>query len=386
MNAEKIIIIGSGVSGLTTALALQLLGYETCIYTDKDIEKINDRNAHPEFASLFPSASVIPHSIYSDELQELFRTSQSFFYELQQHSFPGVSTRRHFEIYEFEPEYPEYRKWMHNFEPVKDLPRREVPRRFPSQEPSGWAFDCVFADWPLYFPAMRSCYMQSGGSIINRRLIREDLSSLSADTVVNCSGAGSSTLFDDPHDQCLVLRGHMIHKQGAPLITGLHNNKISYNYTPQASTYAEMSGRASDVYCYPRSDGWILGGSRQEGSLASGKWKAVKDNNVPSYRIDGHAVPRPIIDLNDEILSTTFGHSLNRSDELSALIGYRYIRNKRNGLRLDHETICDKTFYHNYGHGGAGVTLSWGCSLNIASNISSQSVAQIKRTLLASMK
>ena len=30
--------------------------------------------------------------------------------------------------------------------------------------------------------------------------------------------------------------------------------------------------------------------------------------------------------------------------------------------RLEEESIKDKKIIHNYGHGGAGVTLSWGCA------------------------
>lgn len=47
-------------------------------------------------------------------------------------------------------------------------------------------------------------------------------------------------------------------------------------------------------------------------------------------------------------------------------MGYRYLRKPKNGLRLETEEIGDKLFIHNYRHGGAGVTLSWGCALQAA--------------------
>ena len=34
----------------------------------------------------------------------------------------------------------------------------------------------------------------------------------------------------------------------------------------------------------------------------------------------------------------------------------------RTEVRLDKEIISDKIVIHNYGHGGSGVTLSWGCA------------------------
>src|SRR5947209_7579945 len=42
------------------------------------------------------------------------------------------------------------------------------------------------------------------------------------------------------------------------------------------------------------------------------------------------------------------------------------VRPFRNGsYRLDAQTISDKFIVHNYGHGGAGITLSWGCAAKV---------------------
>jgi glycine/D-amino acid oxidase-like deaminating enzyme len=42
------------------------------------------------------------------------------------------------------------------------------------------------------------------------------------------------------------------------------------------------------------------------------------------------------------------------------------VRPYRNGsYRLDAETISNKFVVHNYGHGGAGITLSWGCAAKV---------------------
>src|ERR1700686_2131906 len=42
------------------------------------------------------------------------------------------------------------------------------------------------------------------------------------------------------------------------------------------------------------------------------------------------------------------------------------VRPYRNGsYRLDAETIGNKFIVHNYGHGGAGITLSWGCAARV---------------------
>ena len=38
------------------------------------------------------------------------------------------------------------------------------------------------------------------------------------------------------------------------------------------------------------------------------------------------------------------------------------LRPGRTSVRLDKEIISGRPLIHNYGHGGSGVTLSWGCA------------------------
>lgn len=377
---EKIIIIGSGVSGITTGLTLQLLGYDTEIYTDK-IAKQTDKQSHPEFASLFPSASVIPHSVFSNHLEELFKQSQSFFYELRKRPFPGLTIHKHYEIFEFKADQPEYVNWMPNARDL-DEPTPHLPD---ADEMYGWIFDCIFADWPLYFPALQNLYKQAGGKITIKKLSTDDIQHLPSSTIINCSGLGSSLLFDDPAPQ-LLFRGHLIHIKDAPLITNDANEIISYNYTPEPSKYADSDGNACDIYCYPRKDGWILGGSRQAGTItANGEWKG---NEITSncYEVKNIAFPSQIVDLNRKLIEQSFDISLNDFDTVTPSVGYRYIRNKNGGLRLEEEVIKNKKIYHNYGHGGAGVTLSWGCAVQIASKISSNNDHELRTTILKKIK
>ncbi|MGD8748324.1 MAG: FAD-dependent oxidoreductase [Balneolaceae bacterium] len=366
---DAAIIIGGGISGFTTAFTLQSLGYSTTIYSDKFIGKIENRNRYPEFASLFPSASIIPHSVYADQLETLFSTSQSIFYELRKRSFPGITIHKHFEVFEFNPQKPDYCNWMPNFRPIEGLDDEIVPHRTTHLPLYGWVFDCLFADWPLYYPALQNSYFKNGGRIIEKRLRPGDIPELPASIIINCSGSGSPALFNDPAKRQLLLRGHLLQKRDAPLITNSQNEIISYNYTPQSSIYSDLEGNPCDIYCYPRKDGWYLGGSRQLGILdENGEWSG-EDLQGPTCEINDYHLPRQIIELNREILRQSYGLTLDSSDLLAASAGFRYLRSKRNGLRLEEETLSGKRIIHNYGHGGAGVTLSWGCAVEIAKKV-----------------
>ena len=49
------------------------------------------------------------------------------------------------------------------------------------------------------------------------------------------------------------------------------------------------------------------------------------------------------------------------------------LRPSRTEVRLEEEFIGDTRVIHNYGHGGAGVTLSWGCADEVASIVNDNS-------------
>src|SRR5699024_768549 len=266
MESNKIIIIGAGVSGITTALTMQLLGYDTQIIAEKTYSSITDKNKHPEFASLFPAASIIPRSTYSAQLAPLFKHSQKLFNTLHRRQFPGIDIHRHFEIFEEPTEWPAYKNWMHGFSPIDELEDNTIPRRSKIAKVYGWSFDCLFADWSHYFRALIDLYNESGGSITQEKLAADDISGLDSSAIINCSGAGSSALFDDSSDEGLVLRGHLLHKAGAARVTDQTGTPVSYNYTPRSKVYSDTNGQACDVYFYPRRDGWVIGGSRQPGT------------------------------------------------------------------------------------------------------------------------
>lgn len=360
---EKITVIGGGVSGITTALTLQLLGYETTIFARHLVdEKAPD---DPKFASLYPAASVIPHSVETDKLDSLFPVSQEIFELLLEKQLPGMQLHRHFELYEFPKENPTYAQTMNNFERIdktKDLP---IPRRPGTDKLYGWVFDCLVTEWPAYIYNLYDWYIKEGGSIVKKHILPEEIAKLESDIIINCSGIWSPDIFKDSEPK-QVVKGHLLYIKDAPLIRDSSGSISSYNYTPDKTMYADPYGDATDVYFYPRTNSWILGGSRQQGLIDEQDTWSGKEH-TDTLTIDGIEIPRQIYELNQQIVKNTYGIDVSQFSNISVKTGYRYVRNhQKNGLRLEKVKEYGKTIIHNYGHGGAGVTLSWGCALEVA--------------------
>ena len=181
----------------------------------------------------------------------------------------------------------------------------------------GWQFRAPVIEMPLYMPWLRSRVETLGGTL--RQSFVEDLSEVPGEVVVNCVGLGARELCQD--DEVRPARGQVIFLDQDPGIG-------HFDQQPETLTYT-----------IPRSDVTVLGGTAQ----------------VDDWGMD----IRP--EENDLILDKVeaLWPELDRSKIIGGTVG---LRPSRSEVRLEVEDIDGKKVVHNYGHGGAGVTLSWGCA------------------------
>ena len=365
-KSHKIIIIGAGVSGLTTAVALQIIGYNVQIITKRHPFKDKPRST---FSSHFPAASIIPHAVSYPNIIDLFSNSASIFELLYERNFSGIEKHKHFEFFSTKQDIPYYAKCYSSFKLLNKSQSLIHPFHPELDSSFGWQFDCLFSDWGVYFSALYVLFQNLGGQINQRELTKDSIQELDADCIINCAEIYGGQLLGAPLLP-IIYRGHLVHIPNMPILRNEENKKISYNFTPGIETYASESGTQQDVYFYQRNDRWIFGGSRQKGTInENGLWEG--ENVIdPKLNIDGLLIPEQIMTLNERIIKHSFGYTLNEHHRLLPKIGYRFMGNIEEGLRLDAVEMGSKLIINNFGHGGSGVTLSWGCALKVISLLS----------------
>ena len=214
-------------------------------------------------------------------------------------------------------------EWSEDIAAFRILDDSEIPEGYVF----GWQFRAPVIEMQLYMPWLRSRVEALGGSFVQSFV--GDLSEVSGEVVVNCVGLGARELCGD--EEVRPARGQVIFIAQDPGIG-------HFDQQPETLTYT-----------IPRSDVTVLGGTAQ----------------VDDWGMDIRAEDDKLILSKVEALWP----ELDRSRIIGGAVG---LRPSRSEVRLDVEYIGERKVVHNYGHGGAGVTLSWGCAEEVA-NLVSQS-------------
>jgi hypothetical protein len=185
------VVFGAGVLELTVAIAARLVGHSVRIFAQKRISDAASQR-DPLFASAYPAASMIPHSVPSDQLKGLVQESDVVFEALsKQTPKTGVRLQKHYEIIEGPPKLPPYREALRAFS-LHGAGSPDIPiARRGAEIVSGISFDCFFCNMPVYGPWLEEVVLQLGIPQEVRRVERSWIASLDADLICQLSRSWS---------------------------------------------------------------------------------------------------------------------------------------------------------------------------------------------------
>ncbi len=301
-------IVGAGVSGLSSGIRLLESGHGAHIVSDK---------FSPETVSDVAAAIWYPFLVKPAERADTWGIVTYDVLEALCDSAPDAGVRM-VDGREYLRSVVDLPPWNDEIAAFRILEDSEIPDGYVF----GWEFRAPAIDMQLYMPWLKNRFEELGGTFEKRFV--ERLQDLEGDIVVNCVGLGAIELCND--EEVKPARGQIIFIEQDPGVG-------HFDQQPETLTYT-----------IPRTNVTVLGGTAQVGDWGL----EIRDED------------------NDLILSKVeaIWPDLDRSKIVGGTVG---LRPSRSEVRLEEEEIDGTRVIHNYGHGGAGVTLSWGCADEVVS-------------------
>lgn len=302
----EVTVVGCGVIGLTAAIRMREAGLGVSILTA----------ALPlQTTSSVAAALWLPYKAYpEDRVLAWGHETFEVFEELSRFPESGVHMREGVEIWRQKVPDP---WWMSAVPDVRRCEQDELPPGYTD----GHVFTAPVIEMPVYLGYLLDRFTGSGG-----RVEHSVVSSLDeidgGDVVVNCAGLGARELVGD--NSMKPIRGQILRVRNPGL-----ERFVLDEANPEGVTYV-----------IPRSEDCILGGTSEDG-----EWSTEPDPQTAA------AILKRCIKLEPH---------LAEAGVLEHKVG---LRPGRPEVRLEKEDVPHAPpRIHNYGHGGSGVTLSWGCA------------------------
>lgn len=310
-ESQSILVLGAGVSGLSSAILLRKAGFDVTIWT---------KDTSPNITSDIAAAIWYPY--LSDHKEKALTWGQATFEYLTQHALtdPHSGCREEvlITLFDSKTDNPWWKSAVKTF-------GRPSPEELPPGYVDGYKFTSILVDPTIYLEWLKQQFLSLGGRFQNKTITTVDEAFADFDTVVNCTGLASRELFGDT--EVYPVRGQVVR---------IKPNGFSY-------AMADDSGHNSLAYIVPRFNEIVLGGTAQ------------KDNwNLEVDPQDTADILRKARELSP---------AFNEVEIISVKVG---LRPARSSVRVEVQTMKDgKHVIHNYGHGGSGYTLSWGCAQEV---------------------
>jgi D-amino-acid oxidase len=310
-----VLVIGAGAVGLTTAISLAEAGLSVTIRTAEPPEQTTSAAAGAVWGPV--KAGGPP-----DRLLAWGRTGLEVLSALAAEPGTGVRIAAGREVSRapLEPYY--WTKLLPDLRPCE-------PSELPGGFSDGWHYTAPLVTMPVYLGYLRARFERAGGKLEVSPV--DSLTGLAgaAPVLVNCSGAGAFGLVPDP--AMVPVRGQVVIAANPGI------EEFLINRDPEPPWI---------VYLFPHGDTILLGGTNDEGN-----WDTEPSPEVAERIVAGCVGIEPRL-RGAEIL----GHRVG-------------LRPWRPEVRLEAEPFGDSVLWHNYGHGGGGISLSWGCAAEIARSV-----------------
>jgi D-amino-acid oxidase len=189
-----------------------------------------------------------------------------------------------------------------------------------------WGLTVPLVEMLPYLAWLQERIAAAGGRIVRRTVTRLDEALAEAPVVVNATGLAAGSLCGDP--AVFPARGQVVLVANPGLDVSVRDE----------------GDPAGITYVHPRSRDVVLGGTYE-----TGRWDTAPD---PRTRED---ILRRCIALVPALADAPL---------LGEKVGLRPARH--GGPRVEAEDRGSGRIVHAYGHGGAGMTLSWGCADDVA--------------------
>lgn len=298
----RVIVVGAGVVGLTCAVRLLEEGHRVDVLA---------RDLPLETTSAVAAALWYPYRAYPFERVAAWSAaSYRRFADLAGDERTGVVMCSGTEVHRSRTPDP----WWASA--VPDLARVAAP---PEPYADGWAFTAPVVEMPVYLRWLVDEVERHGGTL-SRMALRA--LPLGADVVVNAGGLGARLLAADA--TLLPVRGQVV-------------------YVDQVGLDRWWLDGSGPVYVVPRSRDIVVGGTDEEG-----EWDRAPDPDVAQRILERAVALVPAL-----ARARVRGHRVG-------------LRPGRPQVRLEAEVVDGTRVVHCYGHGGAGVTLAWGCADEVA--------------------
>jgi D-amino-acid oxidase len=300
------VVVGAGVAGLTSALRLAEAGFKV---------RVVARERTPATTSDIAAAVWYPFRCGPPE-RSLGWSRRAFrvFRELSGDPHTGVTMVEGIDLTASGSEPPWWKDAVESVRPAE-------PGEIPDGYSSGWVFTSPVAQMPMFLSWLESKLAAAGITIETRTVTNLPSLLLEASVVVNCTGLAARELVKD--DDLHPIRGQIV--------------RVAPGHAPRFVQGG--GGHRPLLYVIPRPDCTVLGGTEDVGSWDLDVDPATADAIVARCRA---IVPE-----------------LKVAAILSHAVG---LRPGRSEVRLDTARLPGGLVIHNYGHGGGGMTLSWGCA------------------------